>query len=133
VSLGLDTSVLLRLLVGQPADQAQRAVEFLEALGRRGDRAVVSDLVVAEVYFALHYHYAVPKKEALAALRKMFADGEIKPAGVAADVLTAEGAALASAKPGFVDRMIQSAYVSSGGSMATFEKASGKLKSVQVL
>ena len=75
----------------------------------------------------------MPKKEALAALRKMFADGEIEPTGVAADVLAAEGAALASAKPDFVDRMIQSAYVSSGGSMATFEKASGKLKSVQVL
>jgi predicted nucleic acid-binding protein len=133
VNVGLDTSVVLRLLVGQPADQAQRAVEFLEAVARRGDRVVVSDLVVAEAYFALHYHYAVPKKEALAALRKMFADSEVGSTGVAADVLASGGAVLATAKPGFVDRLIQGAYVSSGGSMVTFEKAAGKLDSVEVL
>jgi hypothetical protein len=46
-------------------------------------------------------------------------------------VLAAEG--LVSAKPEFVDRLIQGAYVATGGSMATFEKASGKLKSVRVL
>jgi predicted nucleic acid-binding protein len=131
MKVGLDTSVVLRLLLGQPADQSQRAVAFLEEVARRGDQAVVSDLVVAETYFALQYHYGVPKKEALVALRRMFADGEIESQGVAAEVLAAEG--LASAKPGFVDRLIQGAYISSGGSMATFEKASGKLKSVRVL
>ena len=129
--VGLDTSAILRLLLGQPVDQARRAVAFLEELGGRGDKAVVSDLVVAEAYFALQYHYGVPKKEALSALRQMFADGEIESQGVAAEVLEAEG--LASAKPGFVDRLIQGGYIRSGGSMATFEKASGKLKSVRVL
>lgn len=133
MKVGLDTSVLLRLLVGQPADKAQRAVRFLEALSRRGDRAVVCDLVVAEAYFALHYHYRVPKSAALGALRKMFEDGEIESSGVAADVLESGGANLASAKPGFVDRMIQANYLSSDGSMATFEKASGRLQAVQVL
>ena len=131
MKIGLDTSVVIRLLIGQPADQAQRAVAFLEETARRGDRAVVSDLVVAESYFALQYHYGVPKKEALLALRRMFGDGEIEPQGVASEVLATDG--LASAKPGFVDRLIQGAYVSAGGSMATFEKACGKLKSVRVL
>ncbi|MFA5264175.1 MAG: PIN domain-containing protein [Opitutaceae bacterium] len=131
MKVGLDTSVVLRLLLGQPADQSQRAVAFLGEVARRGDRAVVSDLVVAETYFALQYHYGVPKKEALAALRRMFADGEIETQGIAAEVLATDG--LASAKPGFVDRLIQGSYVMSGGAMATFEKASGKLKSVRVL
>ena len=131
MKIGLDTSVVLRLLIGQPADQAQRAVAFLEETARRGDQAVVSDLVVAESYFALQYHYGVPKKQALLALRRMFGDGEIEPQGVASEVLATDG--LASAKPGFVDRLIQGAYVSAGGSMATFEKACGKLKSVRVL
>jgi predicted nucleic acid-binding protein len=131
VKIGLDTSVVLRLLLGRPVDHAQRAVAFLEETARRGDQAVVSDLVVAESYFALQYHYGVPKKEALLALRRMLGDGEIEPQGVASEVLATEG--LASAKPGFVDRLIQGAYVSTGGSMATFEKASGKLKSVRVL
>ena len=131
MKVGLDTSVVLRLLLGQPADQSQRAVAFLEEVARRGDQAIISDLVVAETYFALQYHYGVPKKEALVALRRMFNDGEIESQGVAAEVLAAEG--LASAKPGFVDRLIQSTYVSTGGLMATFEKASGRLKSVKVL
>ena len=131
MKVGLDTSVVLRLLLGQPADQAQRAVAFLETVARRGDQAVVSDLVAAETYFALQHHYAVPKKDALAALRRMFADGEIESQGVVIEVLALEG--LASAKPGFVDRLIQGAYISNGGSMATFEKASGKLDAVQIL
>ena len=131
MKVGLDTSVVLRLLLGQPADQSQRAVAFLEEVARRGDQAIISDLVVAETYFALQYHYGVPKKEALAAMRRMFADGEIESQGVAAEVLATEG--LASAKPGFVDRLSQGAYVAAGGSMATFEKASGRLKSVRVL
>ncbi|MCX5685181.1 MAG: PIN domain-containing protein [Planctomycetota bacterium] len=131
MTVGLDTSVVLRLLLKQPVEQSQRAVAFLEAVARRGDQAVISDLVVAETYFALQYHYAVPKKAALAALRQMFADGEIASQGIAAAVLDAEG--LASAKPGFVDRLIHGAYVAAGGSMATFEKAAGKLKSVRVL
>ena len=54
---GLDTSVVLRLLLGQPADQAARAVAFLDELSRGGHHAVVSDLVVAEAYFALQHHY----------------------------------------------------------------------------
>ena len=131
MKVGLDTSVVLRLLLGQPADQAQRAVAFLETVAHRGDQPVVSDLVAAETYFALQHHYAVPKKDALAALRRMFADGEIESQGVVLEVLALEG--LASAKPGFVDRLIQGAYISNGGSMATFEKASGKLNAVQIL
>ena len=131
MKVGLDTSVVLRLLLGQPADQAQRAVAFLETVAHRGDQPVVSDLVAAETYFALQHHYAVPKKDALAALRRMFADGEIESQGVVIEVLAWEG--LASAKPGFVDRLIQGAYISNGGSMATFEKASGKLDAVQIL
>lgn len=131
MKIGLDTSVVLRLLLGQPAQQSNRAVAFLEERSRRGDNAVVSDLVVAETYFALQHHYGVPKKEALAALRQMFGGGEIESQGVAAEVLGAEE--LTSAKPGFVDRLILGAYVRSGGAMATFEKAAGRLKSVRVL
>lgn len=128
---GLDTSVVLRLLLGQPADQAARAVELLDELGRRGHHAVVSDLVVAEAYFALQHHYDVSKQNALLGLRRLFADGEIKPFGAAAEVLATDG--LASAKPGFVDRLIHGAYSDSTDEMVTFEKAASRLKSVRVL
>lgn len=131
MTAGLDTSVVLRLLLGQPADQTARAVAFLDELARQGHHAVVADLVVAEVYFALQYHYGVSKKDALVGLRRLFADGEIKPLGVVAEVLAVSG--IASAKPGFVDRLIHGAYVATAGEMVTFEKAANKLKSVRVL
>jgi predicted nucleic-acid-binding protein len=131
VKTGLDTSVVLRLLVGQPADQTAQALAFLDELSRQGHHAVVSDLVVAEAYFALQHHYDVPKQDALLGLRRLFADGEIEPLGAAAGVLAGDG--LASAKPGFVDRLIHGAYTGSADAMATFEKAAGKLKSVRVL
>jgi len=38
-----------------------------------------------------------------------------------------------SAKPGFVDRLIQRACVTNGGRMATFETASARLSAVVVL
>ena len=128
---GLDTSIVLRLLLGQPADQAARAVAFLDELCRGGHRAVVSDLVVAEAYFALQHHYSVSKQDALMGLRKLFADGEIAPLGAAAVVLAADG--LASAKPGFVDRLIHGAYAGVADEMVSFEKAARRLKSVRVL
>ncbi len=131
MKVGLETSVLLRLLLGQPADQAVRAVAFLDKLAREGHRPVVSDLVAAETYFALQHHYDLSKKDALRGLRQLFDAGEIKPLGAVAQVLATDG--LASAKPGFVDRLIHGAYAAAADEMATFEKAAGKLKSVRVL
>jgi predicted nucleic acid-binding protein len=131
VKTGLDASVVLRLLLGQPADQAARAVALLDELARGRFRAVVCDLVVAEAYFALQHHYGVSKQDALMGLRRLFADGEIEPLGAVAEVLAVDG--LASAKPGFVDRLIHGAYAGASDEMVTFEKAVGKLKCVRVL
>ena len=108
-----------------------RATALLDELSQRGDQAVVCDLVVAEVYFALQHHYGIPKKEALLGLRQLFADSEIRPSGGVASVLATEG--IAAAKPGFVDRLIHNAYLQSADGMVTFEKAAGKLKAVRVL
>ncbi|MFV1996183.1 MAG: hypothetical protein ACC661_12165 [Verrucomicrobiales bacterium] len=40
---------------------------------------------------------------------------------------------LASAKPGFVDRLIYEGYLREGREMATFEKKSGRLEKALVL
>jgi hypothetical protein len=88
-------------------------------------------LVVAEAYFALQHHYDVPKKEALATLRRMFGDGEITSTGAAADVLATPN--LATTKPGFVDRLIHHGYIDRDGTMATFEQSAKKLPNVRLL
>jgi predicted nucleic-acid-binding protein len=128
---GLDSSVVVRLLIGEPADQADRARLFLDSLFENGEKASVSDLVISEVYFALQHHYKVPKKEAIAALRSFLESKEIVGTGAAPDVLMTKN--LASAKPGFVDRLIHEGYRAAGGPMATFEKRSSKLENVCVI
>ena len=131
MNVGLDTSVLLRLMVGQPEKQTEVAVRFLDDIRKAGHQAVVSDLVAAEAYFAMQYHYGISKASALAALRRMFQAGEVLASGHAGQVL--EIPSLESAKPGFVDRLIHTAYTSGSGQMATFEKAAGKLPDVMLL
>jgi predicted nucleic-acid-binding protein len=131
MNVGLDTSVLLRLLIGSPPDQARTAVQFLDDVCRSGGKVCVSDLVVAETYFALQFHYGIAKGDALAALAVLLSTGEIVATGQAGRVLTQPK--LASARPGFVDRLIHAAYTESECKMATFEKAAGKLSGAIVL
>ena len=47
MTVGLDTTVFVRLLIGEPHDQFARAEAYLDELYLRGDEAIVSDLVVA--------------------------------------------------------------------------------------
>lgn len=131
MKVGLDTSVVLRLLVGESPDQAQRAWQAVVEVRSTGGEVVVSDLVASESYFALHHHYAVPKRQALRQLRALFASGEVVSEGVAPKVLATPQ--LDSAKPGFVDRMIYEGYLRSLDRMFTFERAAGKLPRARVL
>ena len=131
MSTGLDTSVVLRLLVGEPEDQARRALAEVETLMRRGSTLLVSDLVVSEVYYALQYHYRVPKVEALSLLKHFFGASGIKASGGAMGVLATPS--LATAKPGFVDRLIHADYALSTREVLTFEQAAGRLQGVRVL
>lgn len=131
MSAGLDTSVVLRLLVGEPGAQAAKAHVLLDQLTERNEVALISDLVVSEVYFALQYHYQVPKKEALSVLRDFLNSPEIENDGVALNVLAIPK--LESAQPGFVDRIIHEQYRGSVGEMVTFEKAAKKLPDTTVL
>ena len=131
MKVGLDTSVVLRLLVGEPPDQARRAWQAVVEVRSAGGEVVVSDLVTSEAYFALHHHYAVPKGEALRQLLALFKSGDLVSEGVAPKVLAIPG--LASAKLGFVDRMIHEGYLRSLDQTLTFEKAAGKLPQARVL
>ncbi len=129
--IGLDTSVVLRLLVGEPVAQAERARGFLDELFEAGQRVMVSNLVVSEVYFALQYHYRVPKAEALKALRDFLESTEIEANEATLAVIRTPS--LASAKPGFVDRLIHQEYLVSADGMATFEKSAKRLEETRVL
>jgi len=61
VAIGLDTSVVLRLLIGEPRAQADVARRRIERALIAGEKVVVTDLVVAEAFHALRHHYDVPQ------------------------------------------------------------------------
>lgn len=130
--MGMDTSVVLRLLTGEPVDQAGAALRWLRKAKASGINPIVSDLVVSEVYFALQHHFGVSKAEALRHIALFLDSGDVSTNGVVAMVLAAPG--LATAKPGFVDRLIHEQYVLEGANgMVTFETAARKLKKVELL
>jgi len=126
---GLDTSVVLRLLTGEPEDQAERAARFFRTQVAKGLPPCVSDQVISEAYFALCYHYQVPKSEALKVLGAFVNGGEVICLGVSGEILKQRN--LGRAKPGFLDRVIHAQYLEAGTSgVATFEKASSRLPGV---
>ncbi|MBI2440926.1 MAG: PIN domain-containing protein [Lentisphaerae bacterium] len=132
MTMGLDTSVVLRLLTGEPNVQARKALQWLREAKASGSTPVISDLVASEVYFALQHHFGVSKVEALRNLSLFLASGDVTADGVVATVLATPG--LASAKPGFVDRLIHEQYLRGGAAgMVTFEKAARALAKVKLL
>ena len=130
-SVGLDTSVLLRLLAGVPEKQAKKAEEALDAISEARGKVHVSDLVLCETFYALQFHYKVPKKEAITALRNLSQAEEIECSTMARSVLSQTN--LHSANPGFVDRLIHAQYQATGTPMLTFEKAARKLPNTRIL
>lgn len=127
----LDTSVVLRLLVGDPLHQFQSATRFLKE--QLVAQAVVhaSDHVLAEAYFALQSFYKIPKAEALEILLKFSEDSGVTVSEIASEVLALPN--LASAKPGFVDRLIHGESHAAGRTLITFEKSAKKLANTVVL
>ena len=132
-AVGLDTSVVVRLLTGEPRRQAEKAFAFVEELRQSGRRAIVSDLVVAEAYFALHTHYAVPKRGAVEALLALLQSGVVCPDPDGSSTTALEAIAAGPATPGFVDRLIHAQYLRAAARVVSFERAFRKLPDTLVL
>lgn len=130
---GLDTSVVLRLLIGEPPDQAKIALQFVQDEAAKGRPSVASDLVVVEAYFALYSHYGVPKENALRTLLQLLESGLVAPEPGGASVLALKATLHASKKMGFADRLIHARYKSLSATMITFEKAASRLPDTRVL
>ena len=130
--VGIDTSVVVRVLTGEPRKLALLALDYLLDREKAGDRVLVSDLVLAEAYYALQHHYGASKKEALNAPSAFLASPGIEGTGEAAAVISTPN--LESAKPGFIDRVIHQSYLHSGvEEVATLERAAARLPQVRVL
>ena len=127
----LDTSVVMRLLVQEPSGQYIRAAVFLEEKLVAGASVFVSDLALAEAYFAMQSFYQVPKAKALELLLGFIRTPGINSSNHALAILSLPN--LASAKPGFVDRLIHGSSRAAGQTLVTFEKAAKNLTATVVL
>jgi predicted nucleic-acid-binding protein len=134
VSFGVDTSVLVRLLVGEPAALASKARERLLAVHRLGQPVFVSDLVIAEAYYALKFHYGSAPEDVRRSLLAMLTSGLIQPEpGSAVLAVLAVLQSKIGGKAGFVDRLIQARYEADGLTTLTLDRAQAKLGDVEFL
>ena len=131
MSLGLDTSVVLRLLTGVPAKQADAARSMLAA---SRDTICISDLVVSETYFALRHHYAVPHADAAHALAALLDDPRVQCTGVAKRVVRdATARSVSRSAPGLMDQLILADYRANQCTVATLDRELAKADGAQLV
>jgi predicted nucleic acid-binding protein len=124
VAVGLDTSVVLRLLIGEPRHLTDLARRRIERALAAGERMVVTDLVLTEVFHALRHHYDIPEVVALAQLRGLLDSGvvQLDPAGAREAFEPGAGG-----RTGIVDRLIVARHRSLGATTATFDRRQARL------
>ncbi len=127
----LDTSVVMRLLTGQPVDLAAIARSYMAETEQAGAKVFVSNLVVIEAYFACQHHYGMDKGAVIEGLRQLLSIPTFVTHPELLPLLAMEG--LASAKPGLLDRLIHAEASTARLPLVTFEKAAGKLPSTVLL
>lgn len=124
---GIDTSILVRLVTGDPEREFDECVRRLSALVERHDAEVfASNQVIGETYVALQHHYGVAKADARAALASVLRSGLVAPLNGAGVLAALE----ARAGCGLLDRLIADDYLRAGlvtltldRKMAALEKA----------
>lgn len=127
----LDTSVVMRLLTGQPMDLATTARSYMAETEQAGGKVFVSNLVVMEAYFACQHHYGMAKADVLVGLLKLFSIPTFVVHPHLIRLLSMPG--LASAKPGFLDQLIHIEATAEGLPLITFEKAAARLPRTRLL
>jgi predicted nucleic acid-binding protein len=130
VAVGLDTSVVLRLLIGEPRAQAGVARRRLERALIGGEKVIVTDLVVAEAFHALRHHYDVPPAVALGRLRDFFSAGVVQVDPIGAVEMLGQGP---RGHTGVVDRLIVARHRALGATTATFDRQQARLEGAVLL
>lgn len=127
----LDTSVVMRLLTGQPHDLAQAARNYMADVEQAGAKVLISNLVVMEAYHSCQHHYGMPKEAVLEGLLKLLSLPSFIVHPHLLGLLSMPG--LATAKPGFIDRLFHAEATSARLPLVTFEKAAARLAHILIL
>ncbi len=130
MTYGCDTSFLMRILTNHPGPLAAKVIAETDKRIKSGDVFEISDLALSEAYFSLQASYGVSKADALALLRRMSKAAGFTVSAHARDILAIPN--LATAKPGFVDRLIHGSHFSEGNTTVACEKSFRKLPLAEV-
>ena len=125
MTYGCDTSFLMRILTNHPGPLAAKVIAEIDKRIQGGDVFEISDLTLSEAYFSLQASYGVSKVDALALLKRISEAAGFTVSDHARGILALPN--LATAKPGFVDRLIHGTYFSEGNKTVACEKSFRKL------
>jgi predicted nucleic acid-binding protein len=128
---GIDTSVFIRLLTGDPEAEYEKTVRRFETRLEKEPQAefFVSNQVIGEAYIALQHHYGITKPASKSAMLDVFSSGLCSPvngASVTAALQADQGCDL-------LDRLIADDYAKSGMKVLTNDRKMSRLPSVQKL
>ena len=128
---GIDTSVFVRLLTGDPEPEYRKTVQSLERRMKHEPKTefFVSNQVIGEAYIALQHHYRISKEDAREALHSVLTSGLCSPLNGA----TVLEAVLSRTGCGLVDRLIVNDYDAHGVRTLTYDSKMARLKGAEKL
>lgn len=127
---GIDTSILVRLLTGEPPAEFTRCADALRHLIEAESAVVLaSNQVIGEAYIAVQHHYGVSRADARAALLSVLQSGLLAPQN-GREVLTAIET---SGHPGLLDRLIADDYAGTRLEVLTLDRRMATLPGVRLL
>lgn len=121
---GIDTSVLVRLAVGEPERDFRHCVEALRDLVEdQGREVFASNQVIGEAYVAIQHHYGVSDSDARAALIDVLTSGLVAPLNGESVIM----ALRSQGQPGLFDRLIADDYARAGLQTLTLDRRMASL------
>lgn len=128
---GIDTSVFVRLLTGDPGMEYEKTVKRFEARLETDPQAefFVSNQVIGEAYIALQHHYGTEKAAAKSAMFSVLTSGLCSPLNGASvlDALETDKGC------GLLDRLIADDYAARGMTVLTNDRRMGRLSAAEKL
>jgi predicted nucleic acid-binding protein len=116
---GIDTSILVRLVTGDPEDEFEECVRRLSRLVERdGAEIFASNQVIGETYVALQHHYGVSKAEGRDAFVSVLGSGLVAPLNGESVIAALE----AKSGCGLLDRLIVDDYLRAGATTLTLDR-----------
>ena len=128
--VGIDTSVLLRLVTTEPPDLYEYCLKRLNELAQEGIRVIVSNQVIGEAYVTAHLYYGMSRERVRARLVELLTGGVVEPQN-GQPVLDALN--VTTGGPGLFDRLIVDGYAQSGMDTLTLDQAMARLPNARPL